>query len=129
MDKRGRTELCKLSDELVASRDKVLIKFMNYKEDWELSTIQTKNAANEMKLNDKYQHVYIYDADTDEIRRIVHCEWSTANRPCRYTVVAQFISKRSGDTEANGEDEFVSYFINDELYMCIRAAPVVYNRV
>jgi hypothetical protein len=61
-----------------------------------------KDAANEMKLDDKYQHVYIYDADMDEIRRIVHCEWSTANRPCRYTVVAQFISKRSGDTEANG---------------------------
>ena len=49
------------------------------------------------------------------------------NRPCRYTVVAQFISKRSGNTEADNEDEFVSYFINEELYMCIRAAPAVYN--
>lgn len=90
---------------------------MNYKEDWELPAIQTKNAANEMMLNDKYQHVYLYDAYTDEVRRIVHCEGSTANRPCRYTVVAQFISKTSGDAEASDEDEFVSYFINDELYM------------
>ena len=77
-------------------------------------------------MNDKYQHVHIYDADNDEIRRIVNCERSTASRPCRYTVVAQFIAKRSGDTEADGEDEFVSYFINDELYMCIIAAPALY---
>lgn len=44
-------ELCKLSDELVASRDKILTRFLNYKEDWELSTIQTKNVANEIRLN------------------------------------------------------------------------------
>jgi hypothetical protein len=37
---------------------------MNYKEDRELLTIQTKNAANEIKLNDKYQHVYLYDGQT-----------------------------------------------------------------
>ena len=74
-------ELCKLSDELVAFRDNILTKFLNYKEDWEFATVQTKNAANEMKLSDKYQHFYLYDADTDEIGRIVHCEWSTANRP------------------------------------------------
>ena len=80
-----------------------------------------------MRLNDKYQHVYMYDADADEIRRIVHCEWSTTNRPCQYAVVAQFIAKESGDTEASDEDKFVSYFINDELYVCIRAAPEVYN--
>ena len=91
-------KLCKLSDELVASREKFLTKFMSSKEDWELQTIQTKNAANEMRKNDKYQHVYIYDADTDEIRRIVHCEWSAANRPCQFTVVLQFITKKSGDT-------------------------------
>ena len=29
-------ELYKLSDELVASRDKILTKFMNYKDDWEI---------------------------------------------------------------------------------------------
>jgi hypothetical protein len=29
-------ELCKLSDELVASQDKIITKFMNYKEDWEI---------------------------------------------------------------------------------------------
>jgi hypothetical protein len=52
---------------------------------------------------------------------------STANRPCRYTVVAQLIAKNSGDTEASDEDEFVSYFINDELYICISAAPAVCN--
>ena len=75
--------------------------------------------ANEIRLNDKYQYVYFYDAETDEIRRIVHCKWSTASRLCRYTVVAQFISKRSGDTEAHDEDEFVSYFINEELYFKI----------
>ena len=86
--------------------------------------MQTKNAAYEMRLNDKYQ----YDADTDQIRRIAQCEWSTANRPCQYTVVAQFIATKSGDTEASDEDQFVFYFINDEIYIiCIRAAPAVYN--
>jgi hypothetical protein len=53
---------------------------MNYDEGWELSIIQTKNAANEMRLNGKCQYVYIYDADMDEISRIVHGEWSIANR-------------------------------------------------
>ena len=75
MERTTEDELCKLSDELVASRDKILTKFMNYKKDWELFTIQTKNEENEMRINDKYQHVYTYDADTDEIRRIVHCKW------------------------------------------------------
>ena len=90
--------------------------------------MQTKNAAYEMRLNDKYQHIYMYDADTDEIRRIAHCEWSTANRPCQYTVVAQFIATKSGDTEASDEGQLVFYFINDEIYIiCIRGAPAVYN--
>jgi hypothetical protein len=31
------------------------------------------------------------------------------------------------NAHAELKDEFVSYFINDELYMCIRAAPAVYN--
>jgi hypothetical protein len=52
---------------------------MNYDEGWELSIIQTKNAANEMRLNDKCQYVYISEADMDEISRIVHGEWSIAN--------------------------------------------------
>ena len=79
------------------------------------STIQTKNAANDIRLNDKYQHVYMNDVDADEIRRIVHCEWSTSNRPREYVVVAQFIAKKSGDNESSDEDKSVSYFINDEL--------------
>jgi hypothetical protein len=109
---------CKLSNELVASRDNILTKFMNYKEGWKFVTIQTKNAANEIMLNDKYQHIYIYDADTDEIKRVVNCEWSTANRPCRYTVIAQFIAKKSEDIDARDKDEeYVSYFSNDELYL------------
>jgi hypothetical protein len=55
--------------------------------------------------------------------------WSTANRPCRYTVIARFIAKKSEYTDANYKDEeYVSYFINDELYNCIKAAPAVNNR-
>jgi hypothetical protein len=64
-------------------------------------------------------YVRTYANTENEIRRIVHCEWSTAHRPCQYTVVVQFIAKKSGDTEASDEDNFVSYLINDELYMCI----------
>jgi hypothetical protein len=51
-------ELCKLSDELVASRDNILTKFMEYEEVWEFLTIQTINASNEMRLNGNNQHVY-----------------------------------------------------------------------
>ena len=42
-----------------------------------------------------------------------------------YIVVAQFISKISGDIGASDGDECISYFINGELNMCIRAAPAV----
>jgi hypothetical protein len=41
---------------------------------WDLSTIQAHNAANEMSRNDKYEYVDIYEAEKDEIRRIMNCE-------------------------------------------------------
>jgi hypothetical protein len=71
-----------------------------------------------------------YGADMDEIRRtIVDCEWPTTNSPCRYTVIAQFIATKSEDSDANDEDEeYVSYFIDNELYIYISAAPAVDNR-
>ena len=37
-----KDELCKFSDKLVASRDNILTKFVNYQEDWESATVQTK---------------------------------------------------------------------------------------
>jgi hypothetical protein len=50
----------------------------------------------------------------------------TAHADTQYTVVVQFISNVSGDTEASNVDELVYYFINDQLYICVRAAPAVY---
>ena len=51
---------------------------MDYKEDWELSTIQTKNAANEIRLNDEYQYVYLCPVST----RVV-----TSVNSCYYTII------------------------------------------
>jgi hypothetical protein len=117
-------EVCKLSKQVEISRDNVVVKFLNFQEDWEEDKIRTKNRAHESLLNDKYQHVYLYDSDTKETRRIVHVEWSTAHRPAKYAVVTQFIQ---GEYE-NEEDDLVSYYINESLFDCIRAVPLPYNQ-
>ena len=91
--------------------------FLNYKEDWEDEKISTKNRAHE-GLNDKYQYIYLYDPDTDEVRRIIHVEWSKANRPARYAVLTQLVNQKQGEQE-----DVVSYHIKDSLNECIRAAP------
>ena len=75
-------------------------------------------------LSDKYQHVYLYDSDTQETRRILHVEWSTAHRPAKYAVVTQFVH----GIHENEEDDLVSYYINESLFDCIRAAPLPYNQ-
>ena len=106
------------------SRDNIIVKFLNYQEDWEEDKIRTKNRAHESLLNDKYQHVYLYDSDTQETRRILHVEWSTAHRPAKYAVVTQFVH----GIHENEEDDLVSYYINESLFDCIRAAPLPYNQ-
>ena len=115
-------EVCKLSKEVEDSRDRIVANFLNYQEDWEDEKIRTKNRAHEGLLNDKYQHVYLFDSDTDEVRRIVHVEWCTTNRPARYALITQLINQQ------DGEEDLVSYYINESLYECIRAAPVPYNQ-
>jgi hypothetical protein len=117
-------EVCKLSKQVEMSRDNIIVRFLNYQEDWEEDKIRTKNRAHESLLNDKYQHVYLYDSDTQETRRIVHVEWSTAHRPAKYAVVTQFVH----GIHENEEDDLVSYYINESLFDCIRAAPLPYNQ-
>ena len=117
-------EVCKLSKQVEMSRDNIIVKFLNYQEDWEEDKIRTKNRAHESLLNDKYQHVYLYDSDTQETRRILHVEWSTAHRPAKYAVVTQFVH----GIHENEEDDLVSYYINESLFDCIRAAPLPYNQ-
>ena len=117
-------EVCKLSKQVETSRDNIIVKFLNYQEDWEEDKIRTKNRAHESLLNDKYQHVYLYDSDTQETRRILHVEWSTAHRPAKYAVVTQFVH----GIHENEEDDLVSYYINESLFDCIRAAPLPYNQ-
>jgi hypothetical protein len=68
-------------------------------------------------LNDKYQYVYLYGLDTDEVRRIIHVEWSIA-------VLTQLVNQKQGE-----EEDVVSYHINDSLYECIRAAPHPYTHI
>ena len=102
--------------------------FKNYKEDWEDDKISTKNKAHEGLLNDKYQHIFLYDEDVDEIRRPTHVEWSTT-RPARYALITQLV--RQNGQQGNDDDEaddLVSYFINDSLFDCIRAAPHPYSQ-
>jgi len=81
-----------------------------------------ENRAHEGLLNDKYQHVYLFDSDTDEVRRIVHVEWCTTLRPARYALITQLMNQQ------DGEEDLVSYHINESLYECIRAAPAPYNQ-
>jgi hypothetical protein len=115
-------EVCKLNKEVEDSRDRIVANFLNYQEDWEDEKIRTKNRAHESLLNDKYQHVYLFDSDTDEVRRIVHVEWCTTNRPARYALITQLINQQ------DDEEDLVSYYINESLYECIRAAPAPYNQ-
>ena len=83
----------------------------------------TKNRAHEGLLNDKYQHVYLYDAENDELRRIVHVEWCTAHRPPRYAVVTQLVNPPGDEDE-----DLMPYLINESLYECILSAPAPYNQ-
>ena len=116
-------EVCKLSKEVEDSRDRIVANFLNYKEDWEDEKIRTKNRAHEGLLNDKYQHVYLYDAENDELRRIVHVEWCTAHRPPRYAVVTQLVNPPGDEDE-----DLMPYLINESLYECILSAPAPYNQ-
>ena len=117
-------EVCKLSKEVQDSRDRIVVNFLNYQEDWEDEKIRTKNRAHEGLLNDKYQHVYLFDSDTDEVRRIEHVEWCTTLRPARYALITQLMNQQ------DGEEDLVSYHyhINESLYECIRAVPAPYNQ-
>ena len=58
-------------------------------EDWKEEKIRTKNRADESLLNDKYQRVYLYDSDTNKVRRIIHVERSTA---AIYAVINQLVN-------------------------------------
>ena len=50
----------------LVTRDHTVVDFLNYREDWEDDKIKTKNRAHEGLLNDKYQHIYLYDAEKNE---------------------------------------------------------------
>jgi hypothetical protein len=118
-------EICKLTAHLEFSREINVISFNNFKEDWEDDKINTKNKAHETLLNDKYQHIYLFDDDVGEIRRAVHVEWST-NRPTKYVVITQLVC-RDGHDGIDDDEDLVSYYINDSLFDCIRAAPRPFN--
>lgn len=119
-------EICKLTAHLEFSREINVINFNNFKEDWEDDKINTKNKAHETLLNDKYQHIYLFDDDVGEIRRAVHVEWST-NRPTKYVVITQLV-RRDGHDGIDDDEDLVSYYINDSLFDCIRAAPRPFNQ-
>ena len=109
-------EVFKLSKNIQDSRDRIIVNFLNYKETWEDKKIGTKNRVHESLLNDKwYQHVYLYDSEYSELRRIVHAEWCTVHRPAR-------------NEQDPKEEDLVSYYINENLYECIQAAPAPYNQ-
>ena len=114
-------EVCKLCKEVQDSHDHIVVDFLNYREDWEDDKIKTKNRAYEGLLNRKYQHIYLYDAENNELRRVVHVEWCTAHRPARYAVVTQLVNQPD-------EEDLVPYLINESLYECFRAAPAPYNQ-
>ena len=94
--------------------------------DLEDDKINTKDKAHETALNDKYQHIYLFDDDVGEIRRAVHVEWST-NRPTKYVVITQLV-RRDGHDGIDNDEDLVSYYINDSLVDCIRAAPHPFNQ-
>ena len=110
-----------------ASRVTNVISFNNFREDWEDDKINTKNKAHEDLLNDKYQHIFLYDEEESETRRIIHVEWSTT-RPAKYVVITKLVRQGGEANMDNDDDDLVPYLINDELFKCVRAAPPPYNQ-
>ena len=120
-------EICRLSSQIEASRFTSVISFNNFREDWEDDKINTQNKAHEDLLNDKYQHVFLYDEEENETRRIIHVEWSTT-RPAKYVVITKLVRQDGEASRDDDDDDLVPYFINDELLKCVRAAPRPYNQ-
>jgi hypothetical protein len=103
--------------------------FKNFKELWEDEAIHTKNKAHEGLLNEKYKYIILFDKEENEIRRAVYVEWITT-RPSRYAVITKLVVGLKKGVQANDNDDdanLVSYYIDDALFACIRAAPWPYN--
>ena len=102
-----------------ASRVIRVVDFKNFIENWEEESIVTKNAVHERKLNDKYQHIYFFDADVDELRRIFHVEWQRG-RNASHVAITQLV--------ANAIDvNDIPYVINNELHKMKKNAPAPHN--
>ena len=79
--------------------------------EWEEESIVTKNVAHERKLNDKYQHIYFFDEDANELRRILQVEWQRG-RNASHFVITQLVA----DTY---DEHDIPYIINIELHAMI----------
>ena len=87
------------------------------------------------QLRHKYnRHIYFYDEDSKEIRRVVNVEWSKrlGALQAQNTLVTQKIASH---TEGNAENlitndddaDYQLYYINAEIFEVISNCPDPYN--
>ena len=127
-------EICKLSKDINESRAVISVRFLNFLEQWEFTAKCTKNKAHEDLLLHKYQHVYFFDEEHKEIRRVAGIEWKTkvgrsgvdAQHTCLSILVKRTDDENGNDHEFTDDDD-ETYFINDDLHEMIKAAPAPYN--
>ncbi len=125
--------MCKLANDVDEARGIVSVKFINYCEEWEAASIITKNQAHEDKLTDKYLHLYFYDRDAFEIRRIIQIEWKARARgvAAQHSCVTSLVESLDGSatvTDDSKEEELEAYCINETLHEMIKDAPHPYNK-
>lgn len=125
-------EMCKLSNAIAHSRTIVSVNFNNFIEEWEAESIMTKNQAHEDRLTDKYRHLYFFDRDSLEIRRIIQIEWKVrargvvAQHAC-VTALIKSVEQEVSCADNSDEEEYEPYFININLHEMIKDAPHPYN--
>ena len=124
-------EFCKLSKDINNSRLVVSVRFLNFLEPWERDAISTKNKAHEDLLLNKYQHVYFFDDEHNEIRRVAQIEWKArvgrSGADSQYTCLSILVKRTDENNEEITDADDETYFINDQFHEMIKAAPTPYN--
>lgn len=99
------------------------------------ASINTKNNGHEDRLTNQYRHLYFYDRDVLEIRRIIQIEWKqranglAAQHACVTALIENVdeVARVTGGTDGDEEEVYESYYINEIMQEMIKDAPHPYN--
>jgi len=118
-DKITRLDISVQASSLICVKE-----FKLWVEDWEKDALRVMNNANLAALVKKYKHMFFFDDDEDELRRVVEVEWHMAVKKgerAAYQLVTQLVSSENVVAELEG------YVINDVFHEMVSACPAPHN--